>query len=222
MNAMALDIALWGVRISAAFAMVFAVVVAVYAWLPGTESARPSRTPRPKIQYTSTHPRGINAAVAYGFAMLATLWIWAEVRASRKVPRDRVIEIQAVASNEIDAAYAAAQEPQKVVKSGNDRGYVYLGQCDTQWIKPKFGKLPPCKSILPEGGVAIISWKGDVIRGSIPVKINGKTKWGDEVSRVSAGYSVVLRKFVPVSVFQTGPQYYWGLVDFPTENPPDR
>lgn len=139
--------------------------------------------------------------------------------------------MQTRARQEIQAAYDAAAQPRPALTAGQSQdtsipvhGYVYVGQCDKQWIPNtrRFGSLPNCKADIPADGVKIISWKGDIIRDALPMGGQGQRQLGGEVGRVSAGYSVVLRKLIPTSLFPNGPQYYWGLVDLPNDMPKER
>lgn len=215
-------ILLWSMRISTAMAAVFVISATVYAALaPRPQRAHVSRAtdvPAPSVRGTRWPLHW-----QYFVATLVILWIQAEVRSARRIAPERVTEIKTQAFQEVAAAYEAAAQPK--IETQTRRGYVYLGQCDKQQWCPKtllYGDLPRrCDEEIPSDGHKIISWKGAVIRETLPTKVDGKTKWGAEVARVSAGHSVVLRKLIPVSIFSTGPQYYWGLVDIPTEHPPN-
>ena len=154
---------------------------------------------------------------------LCGLWLSSEYWSSQKTKAAEKSHLVEVANwhEEVQAAMDAAAQPIIPAPAATKQGYVYLGQCDKLWVPgtARFTRMPPCREPLPDGGFKLISRKGDVIRASAPQTINGKRQFGAEISRVSAGYSVVLRKMIAVSVFASGPQYYWGLVDFPTDSP---
>lgn len=168
---------------------------------------------------------GSRAWVLLAIGLLA-VWLSSEYWASSKRKEVNKIYTQDIEKGheEVQAALEAAAQPHaqsSIPKVNAKQGFVYLGQCDKYWIpgSGRFTKLPPCTEPIAVDGFRLISRKGDVIRASLPETINGKRQLGLEVGRVSAGYSVVLRKMVPVSVFSSGPQYYWGLVDFPADGP---
>lgn len=172
-------------------------------------------------------------AVGGFFAALwmSSEWWWATKRAEATHTTEQV---SITARAEVQAAYEAAAQPN--INTGDvqvetlpshapsRQGYVYLGQCDKQWVPgtARFTRMPPCTAALPEDGFILISRQGDVIRSAPPATENGARRFGEEVARVSAGYSVKLRKMFAVSIFASGPQYYWGLVDFPTDRPRKR
>ena len=158
---------------------------------------------------------------------MLSLWLSSEYWATSKSKEANEIHQQELekGNEAVQAAYEAAALPHLPEPSLKKQGYVYLGQCDKQQWVPKtflFGNLPRCNEELSPDGRKILSWKGAVIRTTPPTKTDGKTHFGSEVARVSAGYSVVLRKMFPVSVFSSGPRYYWGLVDLPDEKPSER
>lgn len=129
-------------------------------------------------------------------------------------------KVRQLAAEEVDAAYTAAQQPAVLPAPANSTGFVYLGRCEKTWSSKQFGGLPPCGAQIPPDGQKIISWHGDVIRTSLPTTANGQRRLGDPIGRVSAGHSLILRSIHAVSVFASGPQYYWGAVELPSWDVP--
>lgn len=115
-----------------------------------------------------------------------------------------------------DDGYAAAEQPAEPALA-HTIGYVYLGTCDKTWVTRKFGWLPACDAQLPRDGQKIVSWKGDMIRESLPETVNGHRKFGEPVGKVSAGVTVVLYSLHTVSAYQSGPQHIWGKVELPEQ-----
>lgn len=157
---------------------------------------------------------------------LCGLWLSSEYWSAQKTKEAEKSHSIDVATwhEEVQAALDAAAQPIIANTPKPKQGYVYVGQCDKQWVPgtSRFTRPPPCREPIPDSGYKMYSRQGDVLRSAPPQTINGKRQFGAEVARVSAGYSVILRKLIPVSVFASGPQYYWGLVDFPSESPPPR
>lgn len=152
-------------------------------------------------------------------AILLIIIVSRESRTSRETTR-----IQAAARQEVEAAYEAAAQagpaPSDTVETRPEFGYVYLGQCDKGWLPNtrRFGGLKNCHESIPPAGILIYSWKGDVIRNSLPATVNGQRKLGKEIDRVSYGRPLLLVEVVPSSVFPSGPQYYWGRVKLPDKD----
>lgn len=136
-------------------------------------------------------------------------------RANAQVDRAEA-RISAARIEGADEGYAAAEVPAQAAPT-NAIGYVYLGMCEKVWSNQKFGRLPPCDVDIPADGKRIISWKGDVIRETLPVTVNGHRKFGAPIGRVSAGYTVILRSLHAVSSYPNGPQHYWGKVELPEQ-----
>lgn len=152
-------------------------------------------------------------------AILLLIMISREVRTSKAT---------ALVRQEAEAAYVAAAQPgpppsEPHPENKSEVGYVYLGQCHNGQWTPKadlFGNLPSrCDEEIPAEGRKIVSWGGAIIRATPPVKVNGKTQFGEEVARVGSKHAVVLRKMFSASVFTNGPHFYWGLIDLPAHPP---
>lgn len=222
------------------FMAVSTILGVVFACLAMARSYRFLRNIKPTVSVQNTSMpfdgRVANKSIAtwaFTATMLLSLWLSSEYRTATKNAdaKQNVQQANLQARDEIQAAYDAAAQPSLSLTAGQRQdtsipahGYVYVGQCDKQWIPNtrRFGSLPNCRADIPADGVKVISWKGDIIRDALPMGGQGRRQLGAEIGRVSAGYSVVLRKLIPTSLFPNGPQYYWGLVDLPNDMPKER
>ncbi len=219
-------VALWFIRISTISGVVIFGGAATYAFLTSKQNVTQRVVSNiNKATYTFDIKRHTFKYWRHAVPFFVILWAQSEVRRVRVSNELTKIKSQAIQDiQDISSAYENDVPANKTMP--NKQGYVYVGLCEkNQWI-PKtylFGNLPRnCNDEIPSDGRIIISWKGAIIRETPRVNVDGKPRFGAEVSRISAGHSVTLHKLFPTNVLASGPKYYWGVVDLPKDMPTER